>query len=382
MTGLIRTNRVAATIGGIALSLTFATSVAADVSWTSAENVRSADFIELTDTVMSGETVAIAWSEAGATSPVRVGVKVSTNAGNSFGPAVLFERARAATLAICDGNVNVVFSKQMGGGDRSIMRAVLDGAGGREETPVAEGPGRRIANDVACTDGRIFIGWEHQDERGGDVTLFATHARLADGELRSPINLGTMDEGLGLALAATDNAAYAAFGHDDGRVRVKRWNVGPGPDFNVSGEPADIVSPGTRRDPAYSPHIDVDGGTVAVAFGRCSGTYARVSADGGDTWGPVRNIRHLGCEGVVDGGSNPESIAVSGDRIALVVLDFGIPNFEASSLVRTRNGFATSREEDLGDGSHMVGFLMHNGEVKLGDAFSKRNEVIKFRRQS
>lgn len=383
MTIRIRRIGASASAGGVLLSLVLAASVAAAVDWEQAVNVRSAEFVSLDDAVMTGSTVAIAWSEPGTSSPVRVGVKVSTNAGNSFGAPVFFERARAATIDICHGSVNVIFSKQSGSGDRSIMRAVLDGAGGHEVTPVADGPGRRILNDVACTNGRIFVGWEHQDERGSDVTVFVTHALLAGGDFRSPINLGTVDEGLGLAMGASADAAYAAFGRADGRLHVKRWNIGPGPDFNVSGEPAEAVSPGTQRDPSYSPKIDVDTETVALAFGRCAGTYARVSNDGGDTWGSVRNIRHIPCDGVVDGGSIPESVAVNGDRIALVVMDFGIPNFQSSSLVRTRNGFATFREEELGEHqSHRVGFVAPTGEVKLGDAFSKRDEVVKFRRQS
>ena len=383
MTGRIRRRHIAATVGAVTLSLVFATSVAAAVAWSPAVNLRNAEFIGLEDAEMSGDMVAVAWSEQGSTGPVRVGVKVSTNAGSSFGAPVLFERARAAALAFCDGQVNVVFSKQTAPGERAIMRAVLDGSGGQTTSPVADGPGRRILSDVACTDGRIFVGWEHQDALGGDVATLLSHALLSDGEFGSPMTLSVVDEGMGLALTASPNAAYAAFGRSDGHLRVKRFNVGSGPDFTVSGEAADVVSPGSERDPAYSPEIDVDGSNLAVAFGRCGGTYARVSEDGAQTWGPVQKIRHIPCDVIAEGGTGVESIAVEGDRIALVVISVFIPDTEISSLVRTRNGFQTTRDEEIGDHqSHQVGYVTVNGEVKLGDAFSKHFDVLKFRRQS
>ena len=380
MTGRIRRRHLGATVGAVFLSLMFATSAAAAVSWTPAVAIRSTNGLFLAAADFSDSTVAVSWVEDVAGGRDRVGIRVSTNAGDSFGSATFFDRAFSGALDVCGDEVNFVFVKLLAGGERAIVHAVRDISGGWHSQRLAEGPTLRTLPDVACTDGRVFVSWMERD--GGDVTFVVTNALSSDRVFGPPNAIGTVDSESSIQIAATPSAAFAAFGHNDGRLRVKRWDVGPGPDFSVDPNPTQVVASGTPNRPADFPEIAADGETVALGWSWCSGLYARVSNDNGHSWKPIQPIRKVGCNVIIEGGFGISNISAKGDRVAMVVSSFGIPNFEHADLLRTRNGFETFRVDPLGDHQgHLAGFVTVGGEVKVADTFSKHGDTLKFRRQ-
>jgi hypothetical protein len=380
--------RIFGGFGGVALSLVIATGVsAAPPTWQSPPLIlRTSDrFLELTDAAFSDSGIVAVWTEANFnTDASRVGFKVSDDSGASFGSTHLLPKSRGGAAAICGGVAKVVAAGHPTAGTWTIQIASGDLSTDVFATTTIETSSVELEEpDVACTDGRIFVSWrETVDENTS--RLLVTSARLSDGIFGAPVSLGMSDRFFptGLQLAGSGDTAYAAFIRSDSTLRVKRWFVGPGPGYALTTEPATIVGPGTSNRPAYDPYIDADGDMVAVTWAKCSHTVARVSADGGDTWGPRRIVERFGCN-VADAFSSPQAMHIRGSRSALTFNISGIPNASNDYLARSPNGFNTVRKSLLGEHeTHQVGFVVVNGHVKLADVFSGPNDHrIKFRRE-
>jgi hypothetical protein len=143
------------------------------------------------------------------------------------------------------------------------------------------------------------------------------------------------------------------------------------------------VGSGTSNFPAYEPKIDAHGDRVALLWGRCSNTLARVSSDAAATWGPVRAIEDgFGCN-VEDAFSGPNSIAVRSSRLAAVYNISGIPNASIDFLVTSSKNFASFVRSEIGEHQHHeVTFVMVGSGWRLADVFNGSNgHRIKFRRQ-
>ena len=377
--------RLIGVLGGLVASLVLATgALAAAPTWQAPLELRvTSRFVGPTDADFSGHAVVLAWNEQ-STSASRVAFVVSNNAGTSFGPLHLVAGASDAAAAICGSQANVVWAKRNSPSSWSIERASGPVSGGPFVVEAVATSSVELSEpDVACANGRIFVSWREQ-ETEETVRMFVASALMSDGAFGSPMALGVSDRyyPTGLALAGSGNNAYAAFVKGDGDLRLKHWTIGAGPGYPLSSGPASIVGPGKVSRPTYAPGIDADGDTVAITWGKCSSTLARVSTDAGATWGVIRHVVEFGCY-TYDAGSGPGSIAVRGSRIALVYNIGAIPNFSQDSLARTTNGFSTVDESALGEHQHhIVGYVVVDGKVKLGDVYStKSGHRIKFRRQ-
>jgi hypothetical protein len=376
-------------MGGVALSLAVATGALAAPVWQSPMDIRITNswFVLPEDTGASGDNLVAVWMEFDESSDAtRLGFKVSNNAGASFGSLHLVAGATGGGGAICGAEANVVSAR---------MNTPTSWAVELHSTPVSGGPvavqtvttsSTELSQpDVACTNGRIFVSWL-EDQLDDNVRLRVANALLSDGVFGPAATLGQQpdDFSYGLALAGSGNDAYAAFSRLNGKMYVKHWMEGSGPAFPLSSGTAAFVGSGTSAFPSYEPQIDAHGDRVALLWGRCSNTYARVSTDAAATWGPVRAIEDdFGCN-VEDAFSGPNSIAVRDSRLAAVYNISGIPNASIDFLVTSNRGFASSVRSELGQHQHhLVTFVMVGGGWKLADLFNGSNgHRIKFRRQA
>ena len=366
-------------------SLTLATSVVAAPTWSPANTLRSADGVGLTDADFQQRSVAVAWDEPDA--PRQVGLRTSVDAGSSFGPTFWFGHSRQAAVDICDETeVNLALALKVGPGNWVIEHHSMgiEGVGGSLSTPVAPGTGIQKHPDVTCAGGRVFVSW--LEEGGSGDRLLVAHAPRNGGTFSAPIDLGFDSEtffGHSLALAGTDDMAYAAFARTGGDLRLRRWQLGGGSNADVTSLGEQVIAPGTRNDPADQAVIAAAGSKVAVAWFRCDAIYGRVSNDWGATWGPIRElVGHAACGG--DFFASPSSIDIAGGKIAMTYDAGGIPNFFGTGLIRTNNDFATMRGDLIAedDRAHLVGFVRVAGQNRLAAAFQPDNDRIRFRRQT
>lgn len=379
----VRLRRLGALAIGTLASVLVATTAIGAVAWSPATDLRHHDDgLAFGDADFEGTTVGVAWEEI-EDNRLNIGFRVSHNGGSSFSAPVIVERARRPQVEICDGTVNAAFAKRNGPRSWSIQRAVENGGGGFGLTTVVGGAGIRGSADIACSNGRVIVSWLEAETAG--ARLWMATALLSDGIFEPPVSLGLDSSEFphGLAVAAAGRHIYAVSGDEDGKLRLRRWTEGAAPNHPLTARGVDIVAPGNQRDMSFAPEIAAQGDTVALAWARCSGTHTRVSTDHGATWGAVQHVVRFPCDAIVEGGTGPDGLAIDGDRIALVYSAAAIPNFHASYLVRTKNGFETFRREELGEHqSHGVGFLDGAGGPTLANVFEKNFDVLKFRRQT
>jgi hypothetical protein len=356
----------------------------AALAWTSALTVRDVKGVDLQDADFSGQKVAITWQEPGGGTR-KVGIRTSVNSGTSFGSAVTFPGARQSAVDICGSRLEAVYARKSGA-SWGIERAVGNVAGGSFVTRnVAVGPGLSRHPDIACAGGRVFVTWFHREGTGD--RLYVSHARRSGGPFASPRSLGVDDEtffGRSLAVAGVADTAYVVFTRSDGKLRLKRWLVGAGPDFPVLAAPTQVIAQGTPGNSAAGAVIAAAGNKVAVAWFKCGGLFAKISNDRGLTWGPARKLlEHQACWG--DFGASQRSIAIRGDRIVVTYLAFGIESPGWVGIISTTNDFAPfdisdQKVANRSHDEHLVGFLTAGSTTKLAAAFDPGRRV-RFRRE-
>ncbi len=367
------------------LILAMTSQAMAAISWTSPVVLRAHGTVQVTDADFSGSRASVVWQEP-AFEIDQVRIKTSTDGGATWSANTRFGDAANAATDICGSNVHVVFERHTGPDETQVVWATRDLSGPDlyAVTTVTSGTDFRIEPDVACANGRVFVSWLERDS-GETFRLLVSHARPSDGMFSPPQDLGATHEWYpsGIALAASGDMVHALLVRQNGDLRFTRWSIGAGPAFPVTALANQLIIAGSGERDSSVPTIAAEGDTVAIAWQRCSGTYAKVSNDDGSSWGPTRRILHFGCD-VADVSSGPNALAIRGDRIALTYSTAGIPNFHRTSLARTTNGFASSRRDTLGDHEeHFAGFVTIGGSTKVADAFDNPNQSrVKFRRQN
>jgi len=357
---------------------------AASVTWLKPLDLRVKTGTQLTDAAFSGQNIALTWTEPGDGNIRNMGLSVSTNAGTSFQPRRMFTRSQQGAVEICGQEVYVAFVRHGGPDKWSVEVASRDLAEDVYDTKHIYSSESRVREpDIACSAGRLFVSWFHE-ERDGWRRFVAT-ALLSDALFEPPMDLGVdpspYGNPRGLVLAASDRTAYALYGGAAGRLRMKRFLVGPAPDFSLDARPSETVAPGTSGCPDESPVIATNGSAVAIAWGRNSGFLARFSNDRGATWSSIRDATGVDCGAIVEGYDALAALAMHGSMTIFTA--FGCGFFDCSSFMgRTSDGFRSTSTEGLGENqSHVVGFVVVNGQTRLADVFSTSFR-IRFRRQS
>jgi hypothetical protein len=110
-----------------------------------------------------------------------------------------------------------------------------------------------------------------------------------------------------------------------------------------------------------------------VAWARCGDILARVSANKGATWSPVRRVVDGPC---TSDRARPLSVAAQGTKIALLYRSPGVPN-ASTRLILTSNGFM-DYTDDAVSAAHQADLISYNGHAGLvieydtGDVINSR----------
>jgi hypothetical protein len=384
---VVRSTTVASVVAMVAGLVFAADGFAASLAWTDPVMLDARSSVYVEDAAFSGSRAGVVWQhDRAGTSEILV--RSSTDGGATFSPAAVFSDARQGAVAICGDELDVVFVHGVRAG-RSAIRLAFGrvGDGTFRVQTVASVPGVKSAPDVACSDGRIFVSWYERSVLGGPNWRWFASALLSDhvfGTARYLRIDRTNYDGdyapRGFQIAASGNTAYAVFGTASGELRLKRWTIGPAPGYRLTGHPIEVIGDGTNRCYSETPVIVADGATVAVAWTRNSGLFARVSSNRGTTWGPPRIVTHVGCRALVDGYQSATGIAARGSHMAIAVESCGF-GYCTTGFYATRDLFAHASWTALWDGREnrfrvdAIGYLTASRQLWLADAYSGRGGV-------
>ena len=119
--------------------------------------------------------------------------------------------------------------------------------------------------------------------------------------------------------------------------------------------------------------LAASGQTVLIAYHLATEqimTVARVSTDGGSTFGPRRRLIRGGCAGC-DGGTAPMSADVIGTRLVVHADSSGIGGGETYRFESTDDGASWTKAADTIDSPWMGAFTIRGGEVSLVESWGE-----------
>ncbi len=255
----------------------------------------------------------------------------STNAGSTFAPKVALRsglRAKDPRVAVCDDSI---FSVSIWQSDvtRNVgvdYRNLVTGDKGR----FSLGAGAQV--DIACYGEVLAVTWVHEDH-----LWLAVH----EGACANPcsptvkLDLGPADFDSPPRISGDYGGFVVTWINDGLAVQHFEYEAGGAGGFNINPGPVTTLMAGKD---VRLPVIAALGQRTVVAYERAGQTHLRVSDDVGSTFGP-RIIVSNYCKNCREGGSEPESVAVSGSNILVEVARFGgTPGGHDVIAFLTRNG--------------------------------------------
>lgn len=182
------------------------------------------------------------------------------------------------------------------------------------------------------------------------------------------------------ALAANRKHAWLAWQTEKGPVRVKGFDVGPGPDFEVT--PRRTVTLPDRGGSSGGVAIGAWGSKVVIAYGKNGGTFARVSTDGGRTFGPREKLLN-GIPG--DVSTAPLSADIRGSRAVVHAGSYIYPPETVAWRFETTNdGASWKRVVGHSNGDRIGAFTVVGGETRLVETWDHSDDDpqrIRFHRE-
>ena len=326
------------------LGLVFPTSASA-TSWTDPQLIAARTW----DTAMflsaRGSDVAIAYADGSSTDiSFWLRVRISTDRGSSFQPAVIVaRRAMDAAVTVCGRWVVLAWSTN--GGPRVARMPV---GGGPLETVALPGADLPMGMALTCGAGRIWL--VTSDSRSERVSL--RHALRSSLDFSEPIDLGPGHVQAG-AVAVVHDVAVMAWQTDTG-LRLARALVGDGPGRPVTIEPSVALAPG-----ATGPVLAADATDVVLGFSRGAHTRMRRSTDDGATFGSAS---------VIGDDGRLTSLAIAGDSVATVVT---VKQYRNYARMRSEDGGLTWTSTRMGDAEHQVGFVRTADGPRIADAWHR-----------
>jgi len=328
--------------------------------------------IDLEDVAFRGKRVAVGWSTPLAGPGDTIRVRRSTNGGSSFGPTTLVRsHARQASFAWCsDGTLVSAFAHYHDGAGAYYLDLWGMPGGTRSITTGATTP--RWPDIVCPGQSQVaWVAWVANDE------VFLARATTTDPGLPTTVLVGPADSmQYGPVLAPSGDGVLVAWaapsGDIVGRLATPTAGITLGSSFVIgNGSPTHIAS---------FPRIGSSGSKIVVAWERCD-VRARVSRNGGATWGPDRRLTAIGCD-VADVFVFPWSVGVRGTRIAIAYAIGGLGGGEERLVQSTDYLFHRTNRRLAGELDGVaVGYTEVDGKTRLAAAYDS-GTYIRFRRCS
>ena len=208
---------------------------------------------------------------------------------------------------------------------------------------------------MACAGERLAVAWF---QKVGSVWHVKLHARGVNDEAKGDqlpeenLDLGVGTMAKGLALAGTTEHLFLAW-FDGADVKVRRWDIGPGPDFDLLGAPVAILP---DMPDGQNPELGVSGDRLVFAYMNQADLRARVSTNAAAGWGPERTLEDMPFPSEV--GAYPTSADVLGTRIVVAGTIVGGVFDELSG-----EGFLQRTTNDGGTWNRVAGTTIEDGQV-------------------
>ncbi len=268
--------------------------------------------IRVGDIAARGSGVVVGWQENAPGGVKRVWVRRSADGGATFRPAVRLDDrpSRDIEVETCGGWAFAAYTfKESGAWLVGLDKLPLTGPSHEQNAITLDGQSRRP--DVACAGERLAVAWFQKV--GGDWHVML-HARGVNDEAKGDslpaidLDLGEGSMQKGLALAGSGDDLHLAW-FDEEEVRLRHWSIGAGPDHDLFGVPTPVLP---DMEYGQTPELGVDGDRLVFAYMNRADLRARVSTDGGVSWGPERILENMPFPGEV--GAYPTSADVMGTR--------------------------------------------------------------------
>ena len=173
-------------------------------------------------------------------------------------------------------------------------------------------------------------------------------------------DLGTGDEGRGLAIAATKDRVYVAWVQGTS-IKLRRFSVGSAPHYNLSSLGTSTVG---SLPHGGSVELGAQGDRVVLAYTQNSDVRLRRSTNRGASFGSSKTIRNNSDEGFVSAW--PTSVSIKGERMVVGVTEVaGDIGFDGAGFgyLSTNGGSSWTSKPH-----HLHGLLVA-GLVKVGDGY-------------
>lgn len=273
-------------IAGSVAALVLSTAAGASAAFNPPILLREADHLRLKDVAVNKTSVAVGWQEG--SRPGELRVRISLDGGSKFKGAyqVAGLGSQGVSLAICGGRVWAVSAAHFPGdsekdSDLLLSSRVLTSSERTQVFLTQPAQAHRVLSpQLACVGERLLaMGWL---ERVGKDTRAKLRLRdlssLTTAATDRLFDLGPAHPKGGLAVAATDSAAYVAWSKGDQQdLRYKRILVGSGGDPDITPTRTQIVATGA----AIWPQLAARGRKVVLAYTDDGRILFRSSTDGG-----------------------------------------------------------------------------------------------------
>ncbi len=331
------------------------------------------------DLAARGSNVVVGWEEdhpGGRASFMRW----STNGGVSFQPRVRLDTRpnREIQVDVCGGEAWAVSALHVPENPPSEWVIVLDGrsmTGGGYEAGLLTYGGVARKPDIACVGHRrLATAWFKKVGGIFRVKFFSRAVHLDFEGTISPevsLDLGTGSVNGDLAMAATNDRIIVAW-FDGDLLKVKRFNVGGG--FNAPITPLATNTLATLPS-GFGPELAIAGDRAVLAYTNKADLVARVSTNGGDSWGPIRTLLDVPFPSEVAAYASNADVQGTKIIVAGQVVGLSDPGLAGEGFVdRTGNNgsswaFVPGTTRD--DGNSVAGYTVAGGAAKVVQAWDE-----------
>lgn len=389
---MIRRTALRAMLGALSALLIVGSTVLAESGFSDPVTLRTGPAgagVELEDVAAKGSNVSVVWEEfEGGQSDIRL--RTSMDGGRTFRSQRLVEDRHGsnASTDICAGFAWVAHSFRLAGDPNTSDGLIVDGLAMSGpvvsgEALVSSGGSQNVdETDFACVGSRRrAAAWVDRDFKATSIVHVRFLPILLDPNGQEPPDFERSFEADGftpVALAASGSHAWLAWHTTDRRIRIKPFDVGPGPDFTVTPRPAVTLPDSGSSSGGIG--LGAAGSRVVIAYGLNGHTFARVSTDWGASFGPRERL----LTGFEDGLTSAVSADIRGSRAVVHAVETGgfiDPAIRAHRFQSTNDGASWNGVLRDSDGIRMGAFTADGGTrlVEAWDQSASNNDPQRLR---